>query len=432
MISKKTLSLTAFIVTIFYYSANFACSGFVIEKNSKVFAGHNNDFFNVYTKMWFVPPSSNQLGRIYFGKDDYYPVSGMNQCGLVMEHFSAREKLIKKSIGKPDYDGNIFDKIMAECSTVDDVISILEKYYLDVFHNGMVMFCDQSGNSIIVEGDTIIHKSGDYQICTNIYQSEYKKGNYPCKRYNLAEKMIGELPDAPSIENYRDILNAVHQDITQLSVLYDLSDKIVYVYHFHDYDNFIRVNFEEELKMGAHSFDLPKLFPPNKEFEKTNYGKIIPQNNAVVTILLILFGIFYVFTLILFPSVYSFRKRETKETGTALTSGSANIISATSRLFIWILSLLSIIYLLALHEYPQLFYIGMPEDLGSLLFIEKLLLHIPVYVIVLFLLSSFFIIAAIKKKIWTTFYTRHIIVFSIVTITTLVLYAYWGFIRFYF
>jgi hypothetical protein len=48
----------------------------------------------------------------------------------------------------------------------------IENYYCDDQYKAQYLIGDATGASMIVEGDSIIMKNGDYQVATNFYHSE--------------------------------------------------------------------------------------------------------------------------------------------------------------------------------------------------------------------------------------------------------------------
>ncbi len=73
-----------FASSVFYFPAPsaFSCTAFMAAKGDSVFVGNNEDYFNPYTRMWFVPASGKEFGRVYFGVDHFFPQGGMNEKGL--------------------------------------------------------------------------------------------------------------------------------------------------------------------------------------------------------------------------------------------------------------------------------------------------------------------------------------------------------------
>jgi hypothetical protein len=64
---------------------------------------------------------------------------------------------------------------------------------------------------------------------------------------------------------------------TQYSNIYDLTNRLVYVYYFHDFDNEIIINLSDELKKGRHYFELPSLFGKDTKYETQIYTHTSPD-----------------------------------------------------------------------------------------------------------------------------------------------------------
>lgn len=68
------------------------------------------------------------------------------------------------------------------------------------------------------------------------------------------------------LDEARQVLNAVHAEgrsRTLYSNIYDLDDRVVDVYSFHNFDRAVVIDLAEELAKGPHTFELPSLFPRN-------------------------------------------------------------------------------------------------------------------------------------------------------------------------
>ena len=130
---------------------------------------------------------------------------------------------------------------------------------------GSILFGDATGESAIIEAGTAIRQQGGYQVATNFAQSTTPPEESTCWRYQTAVERL-EGMEALSVEAMRDLLDAVHVDgpaHTLYSNVYDLKNKLVYLYYFHNYDQPVVLDLEEELARGYHAYDLPSLFPPN-------------------------------------------------------------------------------------------------------------------------------------------------------------------------
>ena len=126
---RTTISLLILFICFLAPSAD-ACTAFYAAYKGLILVGNNEDWWNPRTKMWFISPGENKYGRVYFGFDDFWPQGGMNDQGLFFDGFATKPLLVKKSIHKPVYKGNLIDKIMSECATINEVLNVLEKYNL--------------------------------------------------------------------------------------------------------------------------------------------------------------------------------------------------------------------------------------------------------------------------------------------------------------
>jgi hypothetical protein len=240
-----------------------ACTGFCIAQGDVVLVGNNEDWKNPSTKVWYESAEKGTYGRVYFGFDNFYPQGGMNEKGLVFDGFATAPHKVTKSLNKPTYGGNFMDKVMSECATVEEALQIFDTYNLKFMERAMFFIADERGDSAIIEGDDIIRKSDTYQIITNFYQSEVKDGKIPCGRYKIANAMLKEA-DEVSVDLCKRVLAATHNEgqyPTVYSNVYDVKRRVVYLYHFHNFLNEVKIDLTEELKKGRRRLDLPALFP---------------------------------------------------------------------------------------------------------------------------------------------------------------------------
>jgi len=268
----RILTVTISVLLALFSKTNlFACTGFCISNETTVLVGNNEDWKDPNTKVWYEPSENGKFGRVYFGFDNFFPQGGMNEMGLCFDGFATEPKKVIKSLHKPEFEGNnLLDYIMSKCKTVDDVIQEFDKYNLSSMDRAMLFFADADGDAAIIEGDEIIRKKDHYQIITNFYQSEVKGENIKCQRFKIANQMFKN-SDEVSIDFCKRVLAATHNEGTHPTVysnIYDLKEKVVYVYHFHNFQNEVVINLAEELKKGARRIDLPSLFPKTYVAEK--------------------------------------------------------------------------------------------------------------------------------------------------------------------
>ena len=173
---------------------------------------------------------------------------------------------------KPKYPGNLNDKVMAECATVEEVLAVFDKYNLDNMEGHQLLFGDAKGDSVIIEGDAVVRKKGRFQVVTNFRQSSTPAGQETCERYKTAVRML-ENSDEVSVPAFRRILMAVHQEAdspTLYSNIYDLKRRVVYLYHFHNFENVVVLDLAEELKKGKRELDLPVLVSRRRSPRRTS------------------------------------------------------------------------------------------------------------------------------------------------------------------
>jgi hypothetical protein len=247
---------------------NQGCTVFLVSDGEMVLVGNNEDWRDPVTKVWFVPPAPDRFGRIYFGYGDMNPQGGMNDKGLFFDGLAVAPTGPVPEDGKPVFSGNLADKALAECATVDCVIEMFDTFHRP-FTNAQLFFGDAEGNSVIIEPRAILAKDGAFQVATNFFQSVTNTAEWPGRRYRTATDMLREAGEV-SVELARDILSATHQRgpfPTQYSNVYDLKRRKVFLYHFHNFNEVVEIDLAAELEKGGHVFDLPSLFPPNQEGE---------------------------------------------------------------------------------------------------------------------------------------------------------------------
>jgi hypothetical protein len=270
-------------LSIINFSPADACTAFMMSDGENVFVGNNEDYKIPYTRVWFFPAENEQYGRVYFGYDNWSPQGGMNDQGLFFDFFAVKKLDIKRSKEKPKFPGPMIDAMLAELSTVEEVLNMFGQYNLEWMSKGQMFIVDKSGDAAIIEGDAVIRKTGSHQVVTNFRLSKIAEDQRPCRwpawscsRYKKAEKMLMESDEA-TVANFRDILKATHRgpynvlSRTLYSNIYDLRRGLVYLYYLHDFDNEVVLNLGEELKKGRHYYDLPSLFGKEKKYDRKVY-----------------------------------------------------------------------------------------------------------------------------------------------------------------
>lgn len=239
------------------------CTAFLVCGGGEVLMGNNEDFWDPNVRIWFVPAEEGRLGRVYLGYENLFPQGGMNEAGLAFDGFATERYPMRKQEGKEVFEGNLIDEVMATCSTVEEAVAFLTRYDLRRLENAMLMFCDRTGDSVIVEGDELLRKEGSFQVVTNFYQSRQENDRAMCPRFDAA---VGKLEAAKTVDLAlcRRVLAATAQETgapTQYSNVLDLKRGLVNLYHFHNFEEVVVFDLAEELRRGEHVVEVPSLFP---------------------------------------------------------------------------------------------------------------------------------------------------------------------------
>jgi choloylglycine hydrolase len=286
MILKKSVLMFIIFFLLIFQSSVMACTGFTYLQDNKILVGSNEDWYDYDFWIRFLPVEGNTYGRLIF--ENHWPIppdpnwhcpqAGMNDQGLFYDCFATPYLQPVNSSGKPYYYNSsdhyrysLESYALSVCSTIDEVLDIYDDYNLEHMEQYQVLWVDKTGASIIIEGDDIVFKQGDYQVVTNFYQTHPELGGYPCWRYNTAVIMLEDMNEL-TVEYFASICNATHQTGMYPSVysgVYDLNEEILYLYYFYNYDNVVILDLEEELLLGEHVYFLADLFesfnhPPNK------------------------------------------------------------------------------------------------------------------------------------------------------------------------
>jgi penicillin V acylase-like amidase (Ntn superfamily) len=258
--------MLAFTLLTSFSICTFACTMVMAAKGDVILAGNNEDWKDINTRMWFVPASGKDYGRVCFGFGNGWTQGGMNDKGLFIDANALAPTGWKSDPDKSTFTLSPLDYVLSRCATVDEAAEFFKKYNHPSLAQAKFPIADAFGGSIVVEwgrdGLQIVKRDGRYQISTNFVQSNFKPEDYPCERYKIAEKIFNSTEDV-SVDLVRSILSATHQEWnypTVYSNIYDLKTRIVYLYNFHNFEEVHVVRLEEELRKGKHSVDIPSLF----------------------------------------------------------------------------------------------------------------------------------------------------------------------------
>ncbi len=267
----------------FALRAASACTIVTMARDGQVWIGNNEDWTDPRTRMWIVPPSLGEYGRVLFGFENHFIQGGINEHGLFLDANALPPTGWVPDPGKMLFEDSpanpIGDYILSHCATVEDAVKFFENYSV-FLGGGKFVIADARGESIVVEwaagADRISRRRGYYQISTNIPQWNIVPGKVDDYRYNIAEKVI-LIRKSVSLPTMRAVLAATHKEWsspTVYSYICDLKGLTVHLYDFHNFEEEYAFNLRAELKKGRREYDIPALFPVK------TYAAIAHETNA--------------------------------------------------------------------------------------------------------------------------------------------------------
>lgn len=247
----------------------YPCTIFCAAEGASVLVGNNEDYSRGGTILEFYPAAGGRRGRMLFrvGKKGY-PFGGMNDRGLFFDWCALpRRADIAFPKGGRRYRGTLCEKMLAECSTVEEAIELYRHYDDPWLYEGHMLVADRGGASAVIEWGqdslAVIGRTGAFQVLSNFnLSSPNLPGWYPCPRYDAAAGMLAGA-GRYTVELFRRTLEAAHQEganPTIHSEIYELDKGIVHVYLNHDFSRELRIDLAAELRKGRKTHSLSALF----------------------------------------------------------------------------------------------------------------------------------------------------------------------------
>lgn len=273
---KNAAIVFTVIVAFLFTSAGIAsaCTIFTISDEDTVFFGNNEDFSNPNTYCWVDVPENGKYGGVYFGFDNYWPQGGINEKGLAFDINSLPKTPVNPKPEYPYFDTYEGYSILRNCATVEEAIAHVSQFNWGSEMGGQIHVADASGAAVVIspgiDGEIAFTRktaNDGFIISTNFNVSEGFEYNNDCDRYETAMEMLSAVgtEEDLSLDYVSSVLDAVHvQGIgasTLYSNVYDLKNGKIFVYYYHNYDEFIKLDVTEMLSTIKEPIALSELFP---------------------------------------------------------------------------------------------------------------------------------------------------------------------------
>jgi hypothetical protein len=287
------------------------CSMFKITLFGKTMVGNNEDAWRVNSRIWFETGKAGHYGAAYVGHDDGFPQGGLNEAGLVYDGFAVYRRTLRPANGKKTIAdaGGFLKSILQQCGSVQEVQHFVNQYDRSKFNGGMLLFVDKSGNYLVVEADTTLLGHDEKYVLVNFCPSITPDPSVvKIDRYQRGIRFLQHKEDT-SLRFCTAMMDTMHEcrarigDGTTYTSIYDLKEKLIYLYFYHDYRHCVTFDLEKELAKGDHALLMTSLFPPNPEYIRFTRFKT-PFNSTGLRLALNLIRLFLVLSAFCFLLIY--------------------------------------------------------------------------------------------------------------------------------
>lgn len=403
---------------------SIACSGYKITIGNRTFFGTNYDAWFTTPHIWFENATNGKYGAVFSGArfdgvNGYAPQSGMNEMGLAFERLVSYHPVQenfknRKTISNPT---KYLKDILHSCKTVAEVKEYISQYDHSYFLEDIFMYVDQSGQYLIVEPYTLkIGNEPSYVVsnfCPSITpeQKAHKLDRYRNGVAFLKKGFDTTLEFCTALSDTMHVCRKKIGDGTLLSSIWDLNNRTVNLYFYHDYQRSIQFNLSEELKKGDHIIAIETLFPPNPEFEKLRNFKT-PKDSILIGVFIVASAGFFLLTSFFFLIQYFRRKEHQKY--------------AYIQLLLFPLGLFLFYYMIVLSGSVNVFYFPPPYKHPTNVFIS-LTSYIPFLLLLIILPFSVLNIRLLKENSWTFLAKGLFTLNNLIYLILIGLFAYWKF-----
>lgn len=164
------------------------------------------------------------------------PFDGMNEHGLVVAMATVQPDVMTTDPDKETIDSiGVMREMLDRARDVDEALDILGRYNIRM--NGPALhylLADRSGKAVLVEfykGEIqVIPNPQPWHVATNFITASVEGDPAgTCWRYDTISRRLDETKGKLSTQEALDLLAQVSQDITQWSVVYDMSNRAINV-----------------------------------------------------------------------------------------------------------------------------------------------------------------------------------------------------------
>jgi hypothetical protein len=275
-IQNTNAGIRCMLTLLLLFAIDYArpCSMFKITLFGKTMVGNNEDAWRLNSRIWFETGKNGRYGAAYVGHNDGFPQGGLNEAGLVYDGFAVYRRTLRPAIGKKKMEDfrDLLFSVLQQCATVQEVQSFVNQFDRSRSNGSMLLFVDKGGNYLVVEADTTILGHDEKYVLANFCPSLTPDPSaVRIGRYKRGIAFLKNKEDT-SLRFCTAMMDTMHEcrsrigDGTTYTTIYDLQEKLIYLYFYHDYRRCVTFDLQRELAKGDHSILMSSLFPPNPEY----------------------------------------------------------------------------------------------------------------------------------------------------------------------
>ena len=253
-----------------------SCTIFTASYGEKVLFGNNEDYSNPRTYYWVHPSTDENYGGVYFGFDNFWPQGGINEKGLCYDWNALPEASLNNHPELPSFMAGKLEYgrwILNKCATVEEAIELVKSYSL-ISLAAQIHLADATGDAVVISagpgGEFAFsrkQKGDGFLVSTNFNLANPDNAySHPCRRYDTAFKMLEKIEDGNNltVDYFQSILDAVHFEGASTNTLYsnifDLRNGIIYLYHWHQWDEVVTLDVAKQITKGPLRNRISSLF----------------------------------------------------------------------------------------------------------------------------------------------------------------------------
>ena len=178
------------------------------------------------------------------------PFDGMNEHGLAIGMAAVAGTRMPRDPDLPTVGSlGIMREVLDHARTVDEAVAIFGRYNIDMVGGPPIhyLIADAVGGSVLIEfydGAMVVQPgAGQWNMATNFIRASTDKPDSMCWRYHAISARLSESEGRITPAAALELLEAVSQDSTQWSVVYDMAAREVHVVMGRDYTTVYHLPF---------------------------------------------------------------------------------------------------------------------------------------------------------------------------------------------